>query len=487
MKAISFGLVVLSFIAAFPLSAEETARPTVEHAEGRADAGIDEKDLRSRTSEKFDKASSKIKEMVERDTKRFTQLAEEYAANIKKGMDNGTIESVLHQMLVEHDTWGGKEEEEVFGDTDDQGKKINRFDQLSDNEKLIISLDYTRERKKLRALLHDKVAELLKGSKDLRIQALEPKLAELKKSNLDAWDRGLAKIAAKYKEDPTRVAPICFTCGEPVSVDPNYEFSTEMTNVIGKVLVEAGLSDEDGRGKAFYNPSKFARTKGGTLVKPLIGDDGTMYGYTGVNNAEDQRKLGTDRDMVQAARNHYLDRLAANQYDMKKVFPGNPAAQKQADAFISWADKNFLNKPAEAALAAVGAVSTGAKPGPTAGLDHYLDEVEALGAPIATNYPTPEVMAAKIGLTDPKGEPYVQYKGKGKHWDGTQEFGVKMLWDKIRYAEPQERARVMEILKKVASAPGPGKYKVMNGKDGYCLWCNIRHDATSVSMMSSLK
>lgn len=478
MKAAVLKRFVLFFVLSIHAYADDQATEVHED-------GVDEKALRARTSPDFDEATRKIREMVKRDTVKFTKLGEEYAEKIKKGMDNGKISEVLHEMLTAHDTWYPENEEEVFVDTDDKGEKINRLEKLSASERMLISLDYTKERQKLRALIHEKVAALLKGSKDLRIQALEKELANLKKLNLNAWDHGLKKIVTNFKKEG-KGSPICFTCGEPVSDDPDYEFSSAMEAGIAKSLETVGLAKKDAPyGKAFFNAVGFSRTKEGKLVKALMNNNGELLGYTGDNSAEDQKKSGTDRDLVAATRNYYAEVLARNSYKMDKVFPGNTAAQNQVNSFFKWADSNVLNKPAAPVLAAVGAIPANSSQPSTSALDTYLAGVQ--GHPDAKSYETPETMAAAIGLVDKEGKPYLEYKGKGKHFDGTNEYGVRMLWDKIRYAEPEERGRVMKILQKIASETGPARYKVTNGQDGYCIWCNIRNDTYSISQMRELK
>lgn len=501
MKAAALRLLVLLFTITIYSYADGNIDGD-KHEEGQEAAadGAAEEGARSRTSPNFDEATRKIQEMVKRDTDKFSKLAEEYAVKIKKGMNNGKIADVLRTMMTEHDTWTSEDEEAIFveemeyGTADENGKKktakVNRFKNLSEEEKWLISRDYTKERQKLRALLHDKVAEILaKDTKDLRIQALKPELANIKKVNLAAWDQGLTRINTVYKKE-RKGSPICFTCGEQVSDDPDYEFATKMGEEVDRALLAAGLSNGDVNAKAYFDSGKFSRTKGGTLVKALIDGNGAMLASTGENSLQEQQELGKDRDLVAAARKVYTDGLAKNGFSLEKAYPGNPGAQNTVRNFINWADNNVLNKAAAPVLAAVGGVKPPALDTPTGKLDAYLAKVQ--GHPSAADYPTAEKMAAAIGLVDADGKPYLEWKGDGRHQDGSSEYGVRMLWDKIRYAEPAERARVMAILHKIASDPGPGRYKVDNNKpgvgaSGFCIWCNIRNDSTSKSNMASIK
>lgn len=131
----------------------------------------------------------------------------------------------------------------------------------------------------------------------------------------------------------------------------------------------------------------------------------------------------------------------------------------------------------------------------------YLATLEGK-APNPYVYPKPENMAPVLGLTSPDNFSYLKWKGEGKHYvEGPKgnEYGVEVNWDFIKSQSPDEQKRVLAIFDEIIKFDTPGPFKVVNGKpdekgnipkngkDGYCLWCNLKHYHPSVVELEKLR
>lgn len=131
----------------------------------------------------------------------------------------------------------------------------------------------------------------------------------------------------------------------------------------------------------------------------------------------------------------------------------------------------------------------------------YLATLEGK-APNPYVYPKPENMAPVLGLTSPDNFSYLKWKGEGKHYvEGPKgnEYGVEVNWDFIKSQSSDEQKRVLAIFDEIIKFDTPGPFKVVNGKpdekgnipkngkDGYCLWCNLKHYPPSVVELEKLR
>lgn len=407
--------------------------------------------------------------------------AKKFAAALVSGLDNGKLREALQGLLngsgaeklsEGNENFTGDELKEVFG---------GLLDKMSPEERTKVSIQYTNARGELRQKLLDAViAELSKVKGDERIGALIAAIKNTKEASLDAYKRAASKIAEEKLG-----SPICFTCGEEVSSDPDYDFYTAMSEAAGKALAAEALDNDTT--KPFFVSGKFGRTSEGKIVIVGRGDNGAPLARTSTEMPSAERfRLGSDPGLQAAMRESYFAEIAkAN----PQAAPGAARAWPRDwdDSKRTWVNQflknsdpeNPVNKLKASALAAPKAVQ-GQSPAQAG--DPVSSYLAAIGdsKPSAAQFPVPEEMGRVLGLVDPSGTPYVKSTGEGTHQDGSGRYGVEVDWTRVEQAPPAERRRVLDILKKIASAPTPAKYKVdaslPDGRaNGHCIWCYLRN------------
>ena len=107
----------------------------------------------------------------------------------------------------------------------------------------------------------------------------------------------------------------------------------------------------------------------------------------------------------------------------------------------------------------------------------------------AANYSRADEMAKALSLVDAKGKPLLKHKDA--HFDGTQEYGVKIDWEKIGGLERSQQAEVLKIFSTIKRGQIKD-WKVVvfdeNKKGiGHCLWCHLNNDSRSLKNLESLR
>lgn len=390
-----------------------------------------------------------------------SELADESVKLLLESLETGKVTSVLTDFLTGNESYTDVEHKEIF--SDQEGHDL--FAKIKDkNEKTLAAFEYTQARKLLRHKLLKEVYEKLLKSYDPRALLLAEAIKRVIPASQKSYDEASHRINQEQLD-----RPICFTCGEPVSKDPEYDFYTKITEAAETVTKQLNLipiSKGEKIRTPFFDSERNLYTYDGKTMFELKDEKGIKH-ELGVNNGtvtyssngEPSRNLDTTKPLEKGLSQLRVDFL--NSGGKPQVFStNNPSAQGASPS----------QNPNKNSTPGAEAVNT------------FLNNHR--GQNLAQLFPTAEDMAKALGLVNEKGQSYWEHKNA--HWDGTQEFGLRIRWDLIRSAPPEERNRIVSIL----SAIKNGKisdWKVVNGTRGYCPWCNLRNDPTSLRTLSELK
>ncbi|MFM8313483.1 MAG: hypothetical protein ACKOA8_04295 [Deltaproteobacteria bacterium] len=389
------------------------------------------------------------------------ELAEESAKILLQSLETGKVTSALTDFLVGNEAYTDSEHKEIF--SNEEGE--NLFAKIKDkNEKTIAAFEYTQARKLLRLKLLKEVVEMLKKSSDPRALLLAEAIKRVIPASQKSYDEASHRINQEQLD-----RPICFTCGEPVSADPEYHFYTAMSEAAEAVTKQLNL---------------IPTSKGEQIQTPYFDRERTFYTYDGKTMHELQDEKGIKHE------------IGVNNGTVTYSFNGEPArnldTSKHVEKSLSQLRVDFLNsggKPQVISTNASSKQNTASSGNPNRNSTSGSEVVNTFlntyrGQNMAQLFPRADDMAKTLGLVNEKGESYWEHKDA--HWDGTQEFGLRIRWDLIRNAPLEERNRIVSILSTIKNGQ-ISDWKVVNGQRGYCPWCNLRNDPTSLRELNELK